>query len=278
MRFIVLVLAASCAPSAVPPAHDAAPDPPKAAEPLPPSVMEAPPAPPAVLAPEPASPAVAGEALPVAVPPIPFGPKPIAPKPIAAVAAAKDDPLHGVFSLADATRGLTGAGPLVAEIDTSVGALTCRLLEAQAPRNVANFVGLARGLRPFRDPTTNAWIKRPAYDGTTFHRIVRGFMIQGGDPTGTGQGDAGYLVPDEIWANGAHDRAGLLCTANRGPNTNGMQFFITDDVAAHLDGGFTIFGACAPIAIVHQIAATPVNGERPRVPVEIRSVRVHRAP
>ena len=212
----------------------------------------------------------------VELPPIPFGTKLVAAKPISVVAAAADDPLHGVFSLTDATRGLGGSGPLVAVIDTSRGALTCRLLEAQAPRNVANFVGLARGLRPFRDPVTNAWVKRPVYDGTTFHRIVRGFMIQGGDPSGTGTGDAGYVVPDEIWQNGAHDRAGLLCTANRGPNTNGLQFFVTDDAAAHLDGGFTIFGACAPLSVVHQLAATPVEGSRPIKPVEIKSVRIRR--
>ena len=214
----------------------------------------------------------------MAIPPIPVGQKLVAAKPVAVVVPAKDDPLHGVFSLTEATRGLSGTGPLVAVIETSLGALTCRLLEAQAPRNVANFVGLARGLRPFRDAASGTWVKRPAYDGTTFHRIIRGFMIQGGDPAGTGTGDPGYTVPDEIWANGAHDRAGLLCTANRGPNTNGMQFFVTDDATPHLDGGFTIFGSCAPLAVVHQIAATPTTQSGPTPPVEIRSVRVHRVP
>jgi peptidyl-prolyl cis-trans isomerase A (cyclophilin A) len=212
----------------------------------------------------------------VGVPPVPVSSKIIPAKPVRPVSPSADDPLHGAFSLADATRGLTGKGPLVATIETPAGALTCRLLEGQAPRNVANFVGLARGLRPFRDATTKTWVKRPAYDGTTFHRIVRGFMIQGGDPSGTGTGEPGYVVPDEIWANGAHDRAGLLCTANRGPDTNGIQFFVTDGPAAHLDGGFTIFGVCEPTSVVRQLGMTPVDGEKPRAPVVIKSVRIRR--
>ena len=123
---------------------------------------------------------------------------------------------------------------------------------------------------------SGGWVTRPAYDGTTFHRIVRGFMVQGGDPAGTGTGESGYVVPDEIWANGAHDRAGLLCTANRGPNTNGMQFFVTDAAAAHLDGGYTIFGVCAPVDIVHLIASVPVSGSKPNTPVDIRRVSIRR--
>ena len=212
----------------------------------------------------------------VPVPPMPVPGKTVPAKPVRPVDPSPDDPLHGVFSLADATRGLDGNGALVAQIDTPAGSLTCRLLEAQAPRNVANFVGLARGLRPFKDPVTSTWVKRPAYDGSTFHRIVRGFMIQGGDPTGTGRGEGGYVVPDEIWANAAHDRAGLLCTANRGPDTNGMQFFITDGPAPHLDGGFTIFGVCEPTSVVAAIARTPVEREKPRAPIVIKSVRIRR--
>ena len=211
------------------------------------------------------------------IPPIPFSAKQVAAKPVAAVEIAADDPRRGRFSLADATSGLGDGGVLLADIETSEGTLVCRLLDGAAPRNVANFVGLARGLRPFKDPGTGRWVTRPAYDGTTFHRIVRGFMIQGGDPAGTGRGESGYVVPDEIWQNGAHDRAGLLCTANRGPNTNGMQFFITDGAAPHLDGGYTIYGMCAPLEVVSAIANVPVEGEKPRTPVRIERVVIRRA-
>jgi peptidyl-prolyl cis-trans isomerase A (cyclophilin A) len=211
------------------------------------------------------------------IPAIPISTKQVAAKPVAKVKASDDDPPHGVFSLAQATRGLGNAGVLLADIETSEGNLVCRLLESQAPRNVATFVGLARGIRPFKDPATGKWVSRPVYDGTTFHRIIRGFMIQGGDPLGTGRSEPGFVVPDEIWQNGAHDRAGLLCAANRGPNTNGLQFFLTDAPAPHLDGGYTIFGACEPVDVVHAIAAAPVVSERPLDPVEIRKVTIRRS-
>src|SRR5690606_29353807 len=151
------------------------------------------------------------------------------------------DPLGGKFTLADATQGLPATGKLVAEIETDQGTLSCELYDDKAPITVANFVGLARGLRPFKDPRTGEWVKRPAYDGTVFHRIIKGFMIQGGDPTGTGRGEPGYVIPDEIWEGSKHDQRGLLCMANRGKDTNGMQFFITDAAKPHLDGGYTIF-------------------------------------
>ena len=95
-------------------------------------------------------------------------------------------------------------------------------------RLVASFVGLARGLRPWKSPLTGQWTRSPAYDGTRFHRVVKGFMIQGGDPKGSGSGEPGYVIADELWDGAKHDRAGLLCMANRGPDTNGMQFFVTD--------------------------------------------------
>jgi peptidyl-prolyl cis-trans isomerase A (cyclophilin A) len=158
---------------------------------------------------------------------------------------------------------------------TSKGTLQCRLLDDRAPVTVANFVGLARGVRQWKAPD-GAWVKRPAYDGTTFHRVIKGFMIQGGDPTGTGKGEPGYTIPDEIWPGAKHDRPGLLCMANRGRDTNGMQFFITDQGAAHLDGNYTIFGECSPVAVVHAIASVPVHGERPVDEVKITAVEVHR--
>jgi peptidyl-prolyl cis-trans isomerase A (cyclophilin A) len=187
------------------------------------------------------------------------------------------DPLAGKWTLADATKGLDGKGPLTAKIDTDKGAITCKLLDDKAPNTVANFVGLARGLRPFQDPkTVNDWVKRPAYDGTTFHRIIKGFMIQGGDPKGTGSGEPGYTIKDELWPGAKHDKAGLLCMANRGHDTNGMQFFITDAPAAHLDNNYTIFGECSPEQTIHDIANVPVKGDHPDNPPAIKSVTISR--
>jgi peptidyl-prolyl cis-trans isomerase A (cyclophilin A) len=173
------------------------------------------------------------------------------------------EPVSGPIDLKTATAGLNGTGPLVADLETDQGKLTCKLFEDKAPKAVANFVGLARGLQPFKDPVSGKWTKRPAYDGTVFHRIIKGFMSQGGDPSGTGTGDPGYIFPDEVWAGSAHNKAGLLCMANKGPNTNGMQFFITDGAAAWLDGGYTIFGECSPDTVVHKLGGVPVAGEKP---------------
>lgn len=189
--------------------------------------------------------------------------------------AAGADPLSGRFGLAEATSGLEGEGALMATLETSLGNLDCQLYEDKAPVTVANFVGLARGLRPFRGPG-GEWIRRAAYDGSVFHRVVKGFMIQGGDWKKTGTGDPGYVIPDEIWAGARHDRRGLLCMANKGPNTNGMQFFITDGPAPHLDRGYTIFGECGPDSVIEALAAVPVRGERPVTPPAIRRVTIAR--
>jgi peptidyl-prolyl cis-trans isomerase A (cyclophilin A) len=187
------------------------------------------------------------------------------------------DPMNGSFTLAQAAAGLPATGALVATIKTSKGELRCKLFEDKAPLAVANFVGLARGTRPFKD--RNQWVKRNAYDGTTFHRVIKGFMVQGGDPQGTGRGEPGYVFKDELWTgNGSkHDRPGLLCMANRGPDTNGMQFFITDASAPHLDRSYTIFGECAPVSVVHAIANTPTEaGDRPTQDVTIDKVEIAR--
>jgi peptidyl-prolyl cis-trans isomerase A (cyclophilin A) len=189
----------------------------------------------------------------------------------------KGDPLDGAFTLADATKDLTGKGPIVAKIDTSKGVLQCKLFDDKAPVTVANFIGLATGKRTWKDPNSGQWVNKPAYDGTAFHRIIKGFMIQGGDAKGTGSGEPGYVIKDEVWEGAKHDRPGLLCMANRGPNTNGAQFFITDALAAHLDGGYTIFGECAPVEVVHDIANVPTGAQdRPQTPVLIKSVTISR--
>jgi len=186
------------------------------------------------------------------------------------------DPHKGSFTIAEATKDLKGTGPIVAKIETSKGTLQCKLFDDKAPITVANFIGLATGKRAWRDPKDNTWVNRPAYDGTTFHRIIKGFMIQGGDPKGNGTGEPGYVIKDEIWDGAKHDRAGLLCMANRGHNTNGAQFFITDDKAPHLDNNYTIFGECAPVEVVHDIANVSVAGERPTTDVKIKSVTISR--
>ena len=174
-----------------------------------------------------------------------------------------------------ALAGLTGKGTLIAEIKTELGKLECELYEERAPITVANFVGLARGLRPYKNPQKE-WVKAPAYDGTTFHRVVKGFMIQGGDPSGTGAGDPGYVIPDEIWEDAYHSERGLLCMANRGPNTNSMQFFIMDGSAPHLDNGYTIFGKCGPPAVIEKLANVEVKGDRSLKPTKIEKVVIRR--
>jgi peptidyl-prolyl cis-trans isomerase A (cyclophilin A) len=188
------------------------------------------------------------------------------------------DPHKGSFTLAEATKDLKGSGPIVAKIETSKGAIQCKLFDDKAPNTVANFIGLATGKRAWRDPASGKWVNKPAYDGTTFHRVIKGFMIQGGDPKGNGSGEPGYVIKDEIWQGSAHDKPGLLCMANRGPNTNGAQFFITDAAAMHLTkaGTYTIFGECAPVEVVHDIAGVPVLGERPANPITIKSVTISR--
>jgi peptidyl-prolyl cis-trans isomerase A (cyclophilin A) len=196
-------------------------------------------------------------------------------KPTATVTPSSDDPVKGKWSLDDATKGLPAGKQILATIETDLGSLECKLFDDKAPITVANFVGLARGTRPWKTPE-GPWEKKPAYDGTPFHRIIKGFMIQGGDAKKNGSGEAGYVIPDEVWEDGSHDRAGLLCMANRGPNTNSAQFFITDAAAYHLDNGYTIFGECGPEELVHKIANVEVAGEHPKSVPVIKKVTITR--
>jgi len=202
-------------------------------------------------------------------------PQQLGPRPVASVPVSPDDPVHGKFDLADATKGLSQGDRITATIDTTHGKITCTLLPDKAPITVANFVGLARGTRPWKDPTGH-WVTRPAYDGTTFHRVIKGFMIQGGDAKGDGSGEPGYVIPDEMWGQ-SHDHVGQLCMANRGPNTNGAQFFITEAAKPHLDSSYTIFGECEPEAVIHMIAGVPTGPQdRPTTPVTIRKITITR--
>lgn len=196
-------------------------------------------------------------------------------QPVAEVKPNPDDPARGKWTLEEATKGLPEGKTLKASIETDLATLSCTLFADKAPITVANFVGLARGLRPWKTPE-GKWEKIPAYDGTIFHRIIKGFMIQGGDAKKNGTGEAGFVIPDEVWEDANHDRAGLLCMANRGKNTNSAQFFITDAAAAHLDNGYTIFGECGPEELVHKLANVEVRGERPVTPPVIKKVTITR--
>ena len=166
--------------------------------------------------------------------------------------ADDDDPAKGNFTIADATKGLAGSGPLMAKIETTLGTFTCELYDKQAPVTVANFVGLARGVRPFKNKS-GQWVKKPFYDGLIFHRVIPGFMIQGGDPLGIGSGNPGYRFDTEVSPDLTFDKPGLLAMANAGPGTNGSQFFITEGTPAYLNGKHTIFGKCEPLSLISKI-------------------------
>lgn len=131
---------------------------------------------------------------------------------------------------------------LYATFETSMGNIKVELFEKDAPKTVANFVGLTEGTKEWKDPKTGKMVKKPLYDGTIFHRVIPEFMIQGGDPMGNGTGGPGFNFEDEFSMKLSHDQPGRLSMANRGPNTNGSQFFITEIPTPWLDGKHTIFG------------------------------------
>ncbi len=185
-------------------------------------------------------------------------------------------PENQALPLAEALRDIPGTGKLFALIATSEGEFACELFDDRAPLTVANFVGLARGLRAFRDVPTGKWVRRPFYDGLTFHRVVPRFMIQGGCPKGNGSGDPGYSLADEFHVDLRHDRPGRLSMANSGPNTNGSQFFITEVPTPWLDDRHSIFGQCDPASLAAEIARVPATQTRPDTPVLIRSIRFER--
>ncbi len=131
---------------------------------------------------------------------------------------------------------------LYATISTAQGDIVIKLFSKEAPKTVANFVGLAAGEKEFTDSVTGKKARKAYYDGLVFHRVIENFMIQGGDPTGTGSGGPGYSFDDEFKSGRGFDKVGLLAMANRGPATNGSQFFITTSAPDHLNGKHTIFG------------------------------------
>jgi peptidyl-prolyl cis-trans isomerase A (cyclophilin A) len=168
-------------------------------------------------------------------------------------------------------------GPTVV-MDTSMGRITCQFYQQQAPIAVANFIGLAQGSKDWTDPDTKkVQHNKPLYNGTIFHRVIPEFMIQGGDPAGTGMGDPGYAFNDEIDPDLAFDRPGRLAMANSGPNTNGSQFFVTEQGYDSLNGHYTLFGQCddSSVEVVKAIARVPRNSDdKPLSPVILQKVTI----
>ena len=165
-----------------------------------------------------------------------------------------------------------------AQFDTSEGTFMIRLFEKQAPNTVANFVGLAEGTREWKDPQTGQPKTGPFYDGVTFHRVIDGFMIQGGDRLGTGTGGPGYKFADEFHPALRHSKAGILSMANSGANTNGSQFFITLGPTPHLDNRHSVFGEVIEgMDVVTRIGSVPTGRQdRPVKPVVINKVAIKR--
>lgn len=164
---------------------------------------------------------------------------------------------------------------LRAVLQTTAGTITCELYPNKAPMTVDNFVGLATGTKEWRNPATRAKMKnKPLYDGTIFHRVIPGFMIQGGDPMGNGAGDPGYSFKDEF-SDLRFDQPGRLAMANSGPNTNGSQFFITEVPTPHLNNRHTIFGQCSPMSVISAIARAPRDpNDKPFHPTKIIHVSI----
>jgi peptidyl-prolyl cis-trans isomerase A (cyclophilin A) len=168
---------------------------------------------------------------------------------------------------------------VLAHFTTSAGSFTARLFDAETPKTVANFTGLADGSKEWTDPRTGRKVTQPYYNGTVFHRVIDGFMIQGGDPLGQGTGGPGYTFADEFHPRLRHSKAGMLSMANRGPNTNGGQFFITLAETPWLDDKHSVFGEITEgMDVVKKIGGTSTSkpGDRPVKPITIESLTIER--
>ncbi len=173
-----------------------------------------------------------------------------------------------------------GFTKMYALFETTMGTFKVRLFHGQAPKTVANFVDLAEGTKEWTDPKTRDVRKNsPFYNGVIFHRVIKNFMIQGGDPTGTGMGGPGYQFADEFHPDLRHRKEGMLSMANAGPNTNGSQFFITLGPTPHLDNRHAVFGEVIEgMDIVKAIGETPTNraNDRPKTDVAIKKLTIIR--
>ena len=165
-----------------------------------------------------------------------------------------------------------------ARFETTMGTFTVKLFDQEAPKTVENFVGLAEGTKEWTDPRTNEKVRKPYYDGIVFHRVIAGFMIQGGDPLGQGIGGPGYSFDDEFHPALRHTEAGTLSMANRGPNTNGGQFFITLGPTPHLDDRHSVFGKVVKgLDVVKNIGTTKTDQrDRPATDVAITALVIER--
>jgi len=180
---------------------------------------------------------------------------------------------------AGSTPAATLEPGLYAVFNTSMGTITAQLFEKETPMTVRNFVALARGTKAWKDPNSGAMVAKPLYRNITFHRVIPNFMIQTGDPTGTGSHDCGFRIKDEIVPTLNFDRPGRLGMANIGaPNTGGCQFFITEVPYPSLNGGYTVFGQVVEGQdLVGKIARVPRDGsDKPRTPVRLISVTIKR--
>ena len=185
--------------------------------------------------------------------------------------------LSAVFGLAANANSQEKKVPLYATFKTSMGDIVVQLFEEKAPKTVANFVGLASGTKEWTDPKTGEKVKKPLYNGTIFHRVIPGFMIQGGDPLGNGTGGPGYRFEDEFHPDLRHTKGGILSMANAGPNTNGSQFFITLGPTLHLDNRHSVFGEVIKgQEVVVAIGATPTSRDRPIKDVVIKEIVISR--
>jgi len=177
-----------------------------------------------------------------------------------------------------ADLGIEPGASIGVKFHTTLGEVACELMPDVAPITVLNFVQLAEGGKEWTDPNTKEKTTAKLYDGTVFHRVIPKFMIQGGDPLGSGRGGPGYRFEDETTSEVVFDAPGLLAMANSGPNTNGSQFFITDrSMPSHLNGKHTIFGKCDNLDIVEAIATTPrAQRDKPKTDVVLQRVEITR--
>ncbi len=190
-------------------------------------------------------------------------------------APPSDDPLRGRFTLQEATAGLPEAGSLYAVMHTTKGKLVCELWPDKAPNTVANFVGLARGLRLFQK--NGEWVRAPLYDGSEIYSVLKSFAFEGGSATDRYNERIGYFIPDENWPGAHHDQRGLLCMRGFTPDKNGSQFMILDGATPQLDGSNTIFGRCGPKAVLDAISNVPLVGGRPKQRLTLSKVEIVRS-
>lgn len=176
------------------------------------------------------------------------------------------------------TQAQEKKGPVYALLKTSMGEVVVQLFDDKAPKTVANFVDLATGTKEWTDPKTRERVKRPLYNGTLFHRVIPGFMIQGGDPLGNGTGGPGYRFEDEFHSDLKHSKPGIVSMANAGPNTNGSQFFIIHKATPWLDGKHSVFGEVIKgQSVVDAIANVPRDfRDRPIKDVVLQEVIISR--